>query len=114
VSKYRNIATVYDGERYDSRGEAEYARTLDLQKAVGAITDWRRGTVWTLLPGARRTDRIEYRPDFEVWDAAGGLRAVDFKGVETPVFKLKAKLWRAVYPDVALYVVKADGSERRV
>jgi hypothetical protein len=38
----------------------------------------------------------------------------DFKGMLTREFRIKAKLWRAVYPTVPLYVVKADGREVRL
>src|SRR5689334_7700284 len=114
MSKYGAVRTDYGGQVYDSWGEAEYAHRLDLLRAAGRIRHWRRGGEWVLLDAPRRRDRITYTPDFEVWDAAGALRAVDFKGVETAVFRLKAKLWRHVYPGVPLVVVKADGTERRV
>jgi hypothetical protein len=87
---------------------------LDARLAAGEIAAWERGRPWTLLDGRRRRDRITYRPDFHVWDAAGRLRVVDVKGVRTAVFSLKARLWRAVYPDVPLDVVGADGTRRRV
>ena len=115
--KYGARRTAYGGAWYDSRGEAEYARRLDLLKAAGAIHDWRRGGEWVLLdapPGGRRRDRITLRPDFEVWPAPGRVEVRDFKGVETAVFRLKAKLWKAHYPDVPLVVARADGSETRL
>jgi Protein of unknown function (DUF1064) len=113
VSKYGNARTRYAGQWFDSRGEAEYARRLDRLKAAGAIRDWRRGEPWVLLasPTGRRRDGITYRPDFEVWGPAGELRAVDYKGYVTREFRLKAKLWKAVYPGVPLVVVRPDGSE---
>jgi hypothetical protein len=115
-SKYGARRSEYAGEVYDSRGEAEYARTLDLRKAAGAIRDWRRGTSWMLLesPTGRKRDGIEYIPDFHVWDAQGDFYVLDFKGVLTREFRLKAKLWRAVYPAIPLVIVKANGEERRV
>lgn len=114
MSKYGAIRTEYGGQVYDSRGEAEHARRLDLLKAAGAIRDWRRGTAWVLVDAPRRADRITYTPDYHVWAADGGFYVLDFKGVETAVFKLKARLWKAVYPSVPLHVVRADGTERRV
>jgi Protein of unknown function (DUF1064) len=116
TAKYHNVPTVYAGERYDSRGEAAYAAHLDRLRAAGEIRGWRRGREWVLLDAPRRRDRITLRPDFEVWDDAepGGFRVVDFKGVLTREFKLKARLWKAVYPTVPLYVARADGSEVRV
>ena len=102
---------------YDSAGEAEYARRLDLLKAAGAIHAWRRGGTWVLLdppPGGGRRERITLRPDFEVWPAPGRLEVRDFKGVVTAVFRLKALLFKRRYPDVPLVVVRADGSETRL
>lgn len=112
MSKWNAVRTEYGGQVYDSKGEAGYAAHLDRLQAAGAIAAWRRGEPWTLLDGPRRADRITYRPDFEVWDGRGGFRVVDFKGAITREFRLKAKLWRAVYPTVPLYIVRADGTER--
>lgn len=117
--KYHARRTAYDGAWYDSHGEAEYARRLDLLKAAGAIHDWSRGREWVLLdtpPGGSRRDRITLRPDFEVWDTPDrdGFRVIDFKGMVTREFRLKAKLWKARYPDIPLVVAWADGSETRL
>lgn len=108
--KYGNVTAYYRGERYDSHGEATYAQHLDALKATGRIRDWQRGKVWVLVDAPKARDRITYRPDFEVWDAAG-FRVIDYKGMLTDVFRLKAKLWKAVRPDIPLYIVKADGTE---
>ena len=111
--KYHARRTAYGGAWYDSAGEAEYARRLDLLKAAGAIHDWRRGGEWVLLDAPRRRDRITLRPDFEVWDTPDqrGFRVVDFKGVFTAVFRLKLKLWKAAYPGVPFFVARANGTE---
>lgn len=107
VTKYGNIPATYRGETYDSRAEVAYAQHLERLQAAGQIRSWRRGRVWTLVDGPRRADRITYTPDFEVEGPDGALRCVDVKGVETDVFKLKARLWRAVYPGIPLEVVRA-------
>jgi hypothetical protein len=107
VSKYGAIPTVYGGQLYDSRGEAAYARHLDLLKAAGHIRGWRRGRRWPLVPG------VTLRPDFEVTLPDGSLECRDFKGCVTREFTVKAKVWAVVYPTVPLVVVRADGSECR-
>jgi hypothetical protein len=112
--KYHARRTEYGGQWYASAGEAEYARRLDLLKGAGAIHDWRRGREWVLLDAPRRRDRIVYVPDFEVWTTPGRLELRDFKGVVTQVFRLKARFFRARYPDVPLVLVWADGSETRL
>ena len=112
--KYHARRTYYQGEAYPSRGEAAYARHLDLLKAAGTIHDWRRGREWVLLDAPRRRDRIVYVPDFEVWPTPEQFELREFKGAMTPSFRLKAKLFKARYPDVPLVVVWADGSEVRL
>ena len=106
--KYDAVPTVYRQQRYDSKLEAAYAAHLDLLLAAGEIAGWRRGREWVLLPGKKRTDRITYRPDFEVWTQPDerDLTLQDTKGKLTPVFKLKAKLFRHAYPAHRLYVVQ--------
>lgn len=112
--KYGARRTEYpagSGEWYDSAGEAAWAEHLDLLQMAGQIREWQRGRVWVLLQAPKKRDCITLKPDFEVWGSDGSFRCVDFKGVVTPEFRLKAKLWKAVYPSVPLYVVKADGVE---
>ena len=91
MSTYTDTAAEYGGKRYASQGEAEYARRLDLLQAAGQVDGWRRGREWVLLDAPRRRDRIVYVPDFEV-EVGGARRVVDFKGVVTPVFSLKATI----------------------
>ena len=105
MNKFNAVRTEYAGQVYDSRGEADYARHLDRRLAAGQLRSWRRGRDWLLL---EPPNTIRYRPDFEVWRLDGTLEAHDFKGMETPVFKLKAKLFRARYPGVPLVVVRKE------
>ena len=112
--KFHARRTCYRDQWYDSAGEAAYARHLDVLKASGHIHEWRRGRPWVLLdppPGGRRRDGIRYVPDFEVWPSPGQLELREFKGALTREFRLKAKLFRARYPDVPLVLVRANGSE---
>ena len=67
-----------------------------------------------LLDAPRRRDRIVYVPDFEVWPTPEQFELREFKGAMTRGFRLKAKLFRARYPDVPLVVVWADGTEVRL
>lgn len=101
MSKYGNVRTEYNGQVYASKAEAAYARHLDAQLAAGEILAWERGTPWVLL---EEPDGIEYTPDFHVWDK-GRFYAVDVKGHQTEVFRLKRRLWRRRYPTVPLLVV---------
>jgi hypothetical protein len=124
------------GERYDSTGEGEYTKTLAggtvfVLRGRGKrarvepfrLAGWRRGQTSTLQDAIPRTrdapahKAITLTPDYECWpspDPDGApWCAVDYKGVVTAVFRLKATLWAHVYPTVPLYVVGADGIWRR-
>jgi Protein of unknown function (DUF1064) len=83
MTKYHAVRAIYAGEEYDSTGEADYAQQLDARKVAGQIRDWRRGREWILLesPTGRPRDGITLTPDFEVWDATGHFRVVDFKAL---------------------------------
>jgi hypothetical protein len=106
--KYHAKRAEWRGVTYDSKAEAAYARELDLRKAAGDIRNWWRSPAIVLVPGKRGT-RIEYRPDFVVLESNGERYFVDVKGVETAVWKLKARLFRHVYPDSRLLIVGKDG-----
>jgi hypothetical protein len=125
--KFNAVKTVYNGREYDSKGEAGYAMHLDALKAAGAIRDWEAQVPFVLVDAphpwklvgrgkVKRPARVKIVliADFRVWDTPDTYRVVDYKGVVTPVFRLKAALWLAVYPQVPLYIVKADGTETRV
>ena len=105
-SKYGNVATTVDGIRFASRAEA------------------RRYGELKLLVRARKISLLECQPrfklevhgvkvctyvaDFCYRDLSTGLLAAeDVKGHETPVFKIKAALFRALHPTIELRVVKA-------
>ncbi len=47
---------------------------------------------------------FEYRADFRVTYASGDVEVIDVKGVETPVFKLKAKCMAHFFPEVKLLI----------
>jgi hypothetical protein len=113
--KYRNLPTEYQGQRYDSRGEAAYAAHLDLLVAAGELRWWRRGKPLVLLDAPTAGDRITYRPDFVISPAPDAeVGFVDFKGVQTQVFRVKVRLWKAVYPGTPLYLAGKDYQLRRV
>lgn len=111
MSKFHNRPSRLGGERYDSRGEAEYTRVLEAKKAAGVIRGWRRGRPWPVLeaPSGRR---VTLRPDYEVELPDGSRYCLDYKGGPvTAVFKIKAIAWECAYPDVPLRIVRADGEE---
>lgn len=111
-NKFHAVSATYKGERYDSSGEAEFARSLDLLAQAGKITDWERPKAIAVercpkclaLPrdpciGPKgepietlHRDRISYKPDFYIVGAQPTPMAVlppvptgwfvDYKGSE--------------------------------
>lgn len=110
MTKYWNKITIVDGIRFDSKAEANYYLVLKARAAAGEITDfdpdhpkfeiieaWRD-------PQGKRQRAIVYEADFAYTE--NGVRVVvDVKGVRTPVFKLKARLFQMRYPEFRFEIV---------
>jgi hypothetical protein len=101
--KYNAIKTKWNGRTFDSKREALEARYLENQLQCGKLKKLEYQPVYELLP---RPNRIKYIPDFLLTYPDGRIEAVDVKGVETPVFKLKAKMFLHFYPNIELKIVK--------
>lgn len=99
VSKYGNRKTMYKGEMYDSKKEADYAQTLDLmtkaRDAATRVQSYERQVPYPIF--VREKKICTYLADFVVMYADGGVEVVDVKGVKTDVYKLKKKLVEALY-----------------
>lgn len=98
--KYNNIKTVVDGITFDSKAEAKRYQELNMLWKAGEVRWFTRQPSF-LLPGS-----IRYRPDFMVCDNAGKMWCEDVKGMETPAFKIKRKLWDDTFRGLPLKVVK--------
>ena len=89
--KYRNVPTVVDGQRFDSKLEARYYEQLKLRRAAGEVL-WFISQAPFRLPGG-----VIYRADFLVALASGGVDVVDCKGRLTQASANKIKQVRAIY-----------------
>jgi hypothetical protein len=97
MTKYHAIPTEVDGIRFDSKAEAARYRELCLLRAAGQIEELRvhpRYTIWKC-----KEEKIVYEADFAYFED-GGLVAEDVKGFMTPVYKLKRKMFLAMYPEI--------------
>lgn len=97
LRKYGERKTEVDGITFDSDAEARRYRELILLQAAGEIRDIEIQPKWVLQPsfkrGKRTTRAITYRADFRYTEVATGEVVVeDVKGMETEVFKIKAKM----------------------
>jgi hypothetical protein len=102
--KYNATPTTYNGVVYHSKKEAQFAQTLDLQLRNGEIDYILRQVPFDLGAG------IVYRADFVTitkytqeyhWNVV----VYEVKGMETPAWKLKHKLFKDRYPLIQLEVV---------
>lgn len=108
ANKFGAIMTVYNGRRYHSKAESLYARDLDLRQKAGDILHWRPQVSYPIMVNG---DKIcTYVMDFVVTYPDGVIELVEIKGMETAVFKLKAKLLRATYlkdhPEIIYTIVR--------
>lgn len=110
MSKYHAHANQYKGYRFDSIAEREHFKKLLALQQAGKITGLQVHPRFELQPafkdntGAKQR-AIVYEADFS-YTEAGKQIIEDVKGVETPVFKLKAKIFKRVFPHLELRVVK--------
>lgn len=93
-SKYGAKPTEVDGIRFASKGEARRYQDLCLMQRAGAIS---RLTLQPRFPLVVEGVKVgTYVGDFR-YEQDGKVVIEDFKGVRTPVYRLKAKLMRALY-----------------
>jgi hypothetical protein len=101
MRKYRNNPTIVDGVRFDSKGEAERWQELQFCEKSGEIKNLRR-QVRVPLPvnGVKvATLVLDFMYDELGSDGKVHARAEDFKGMILPMFRLKAKMYKAIYGD---------------
>ena len=90
-SKYKSQKHEIDGIKFDSKAEANYYMQLKLQEKA------QRKPIIKILeiqPKVYMTDaKILYKPDFLISEDGVEIY-IDVKGFRTPVFNLKARLWK--------------------
>jgi len=96
VSKYRAVPTIVDGIRFASKKEARRYRELKLLEKAGEIKDLELQKKYSLLVAGSKVG--VYIADF-VYQEKGNdfLTVEDVKGVRTPVYRLKKKIFEAMY-----------------
>ena len=114
-SKYGAKKTEVDGTTFDSRLEADRYEHLRLLEMAGEIVDLELQPKFELL--AKFEDQwgtkhraINYVADFRYQIVkTGEIIVEDAKGMETRVFKLKAKLFAWSFPHLRLVIVNTAG-----
>jgi hypothetical protein len=91
-NKYSAVKTTIDGITFDSKFEASYYAQLKLLEKTGKVK------IIELQPKVYLTEaRILYKPDFLI-EENGVLTWIDVKGMPTPGFNVKKRLWRYYGP----------------
>jgi hypothetical protein len=109
-AKYNNKKTVVKGITFDSKLESEiYLKILELEKTYPFAYELQ--PEYILLDkfnvDGKPYQKVVYRGDFNIV-IHGKFYTIDAKGVETPVFKLKKKLFVQKYrrPIICIKSVK--------
>lgn len=92
--KYRNTPMVVDGIRFDSKREATRWSNLRLLERAGQIADLKRQVTFPLDVNGHAVTR--YRADF-TYVENGKTVVEDSKGFQTPEYKIKRALMKAVH-----------------
>lgn len=104
--KYRAKPTIVDGVRFDSKKESRHYQALLLEQRAGTIKEIELQPKFVLQEGFKKngmTHRpIAYVADFRVTYADGRVAIVDVKGLPTPVYKMKKKLFEYKFPDLSI------------
>lgn len=102
--KFSNKTTYYNNVWYQSIKEADYAQELDLRIKAKDLKEWKRQVPIDMVVNGMKicTYKIDFveidHNDNEVW--------TEVKGFETPEWRLKWKLFEALYPERDKKVIK--------
>ena len=106
--KYNARKTEYNGVMYDSGREAQYANDLDIALKGGVYKKIERQIAFTFELYGKKI--CKYIVDFKVTHHTGEIEYIDVKGMKTPVFNLKWKMFTAYLavhePEAKALIVK--------
>lgn len=127
--KYAHTKTEVDGIVFDSKMEADFYKHLKALQEEGSVTHFETQPEYVLQEkfilvdgerfkgshplfnkmkkkhNAKTYAAIKYRSDFLVTFADGEQMVIDVKGVETPEFKIKKKMFMYKYPELELMLL---------
>ena len=95
--KFGNRTTVYNGHVYHSIKEANYAAELDMRVRIGELKEWKRQVPIELRVNGMKI--CTYTIDFVEIDKNGYEMWTEVKGFPTPEWRLKWKLFEALFPE---------------
>lgn len=95
MRKYNNKKCTYKGIKFDSIGERDRYKQLELMQCSGEIANLNVQTKFPII--VNEVKICTYIADYTYKDKQGNYIVEDFKGVQTAIFKLKKKLMLAVH-----------------
>lgn len=109
--KYGAKKAIVDNIKFDSQAEAKYYSKLKLLKRAKLIVDFEIQPEYIVYDGFVRDGKkyqpIKYRGDFLVTYPDGRIEVIDVKGMKTPVYEMKKKMFTDRYRDLVLVEVTA-------
>ena len=96
---------------FASKREMQHYLGLKISESAGLISDLTLQPRYLLQPKTTLADgtklrAITYVADFKFRDIAGFWHVIDVKGIETDVFRIKKKMFRARYPELTFEIWK--------
>lgn len=95
MKKYRNKRVSVDGILFDSKAEAKRYGELKILQSAGEIHGLEVHKRYSLLVAGTKVS--VYEADFVYTTRDGETVVEDVKGVRTALYKLKKKMWEAMY-----------------
>lgn len=102
MSKYNAKKVEYKGITFDSKVECDYYKYLEQRLIIDGYDYIEIQPRYELIPKFGKQRKAEYIADFALWNDGKLIEVIDVKGMATETAKLKAKLFRYLYPDVKL------------
>lgn len=110
-SKYRARQKEYKGIIYDSTLEARYAAELDYRLKANEIKEWERQVKFPLV--VNNILICTYIIDFVITKNDGTKEYIEIKGFETKDWKIKKKLFTALFPGLNYSIIKSKWTNEK-
>ena len=98
TNKYNAKKIDYNGQRFDSKGEAGYCEQLDWRIKAGDIQGYERQVKIPLKVNGVLI--CNYIADFVVTDKHGAKELHEYKGLVLPLFQMKWRLLQALKDEI--------------
>ena len=109
-NKFNAKKTIFNGRKYDSKGEAGLAADIELLRKAGSLNKVEPQKTFE-LHGKNGSKIYTHRPDFLLTFKDGHQEVWEYKGFATENWRLKRNLFVDNYPNI-LYVVWTKGNSK--